>query len=129
MPDPNLNPEAKKDTILADVPMSSAQALREVGWIQPIDFVMVGLVLVAGVTLLYWNIFAEPSAIQVLACCLAAFSILQLWAIILVYRCAHFVILLSAYVNTMPEAAARMVVAFHSGRTPASPQMPQKPAR
>jgi len=107
-----------KDTIVSQPSMTQAQALRQLGWIQPIDYALLLLVGLCWVTLLYWNIFGNPTPVQTLADCLVAFGLLQIWVIILVYRCAHFVLLLTATVNNMPEDAARMVVGFYSGRPP-----------
>lgn len=117
---PDAKPEtAKTDTILAEQPMTPTQALRKLGWIQPVDLVILVLIMVVWVTLLYWKIFSEPSALQILSCCLVAFALTQLWVIILIYRCSHFVLMLTAHVNNMPDAAARMVIGYYSGRPPA----------
>jgi hypothetical protein len=122
MPDAKPAEAPKTDTILADTPpMTPTQALRQLGWIQPVDFVIMAVIVVVWITLLYWNVFSEPSPMQMLSCCLTAFALTQLWAIILIYRCAHFVLMLSAYVNNMPDAAARMVIGYYSGRPPAPP--------
>lgn len=129
MPDavPPTTPQRPKDTILAQEPLpTTAQALRQLGWIQPTDFVIMGLIALVGVTLLYWHIFSEPTPLQLLSCCLVAFSLLQVWTIILAFRCAYFVLMLSSYVNVMPEAAARMVTAFYSGRAVPPPTMKPK---
>lgn len=128
MPDATPTESKPKDTILAQEPLpTTAQALRQLGWIQTIDFVILGLIGLVGITLGYWYIFSAPSPLQLLSCCLIAFCLLQLWTIILVFRCAHFVLLLSSYVNLMPEAAARMVTAFYSGRPVAPPATKGKP--
>jgi hypothetical protein len=127
MPDAAPQPQATKtDTILAQEPLpTTAQALRQLGWIQGVDFFILGLIGMVGMTLAYWYIFSEPSPLQLLSCCLVAFCLLQLWTIILVFRCAHFVLMLSSYVNLMPEAAARMVTAFYSGRAMPASQKPK----
>ena len=119
MPDPKPTEVPKADTLLAQPPpMTEREALRQVGWIQPIDFLIMTLVGVVWVTLLYWKIFSNPSAIQIISCCLVAFALVQLWVVILIFRCAHFVLLLTAHVNNMPDVAARMVSGYYSGRQP-----------
>ena len=122
MPETKPAEAPKADTILAQQPpMTERQALREVGWIQGIDFFVMALVALVWITLLYWKIFSNPSPIQVLSCCLVAFALIQLWIVILVFRCAHFVLLLTAHVNNMPDVAARMVIGYYSGRQPPPP--------
>jgi len=87
MPDPKATDGAKQDTALADTPvMTERQALRHVGWIQGIDFFIMGTVCLVWITLLYWKIFANPSAMQILSCCLVAFALVQLWVVILIFR-------------------------------------------
>ncbi len=106
-------------------PLTQQQALRLVGWVQPVDYAILGIVSLVWITLGYWALFAEPTPLQILSCCLVAFTLVQLWMVILLFRCSHFVLMLTAYVNTMPDAAARMVVSYYSGRPPA-PQQPTK---
>jgi hypothetical protein len=110
----------KKDSVAAQQEplLTEQQALRKVGWIQPIDYFILFCVLGVFVTLLYWNIFASPTVSQTIGCCLIAYALVQLWVVILVFRCAHFVLLLTAYVNTLPETAAKLVIAYYSGRQP-----------
>ena len=125
---PDTEPKPPTDTVLAEPlgpGMTQTQALRQVGWIQPIDFVLLGLIAATWVTLLYWNIFGEPTPMETLSCCLIAFAIVQVWAILLIFRCSHFVLLLTAHVNNMPDVAARMVIGYYSGSQ--GPQVPQRP--
>jgi hypothetical protein len=121
MPDAPPAPP-KADTVVAEPVMTQQQALRQVGWVQPVDFIIIGLVSLTWITLLYWGIFGAPTPMQIMACCLVAFALVQLWVVILLYRCSHFVLMLTAYVNNMPDAAARMVIGYYSGRP-----MPQQP--
>lgn len=119
MPEAPAPPKA--DTVVAEPVMTQQQALRQVGWVQPVDFAILGIVTLTWITLFYWSLFGNPSPMQVLACCLVAFAVVQLWVVILLFRCSHFVLMLTAYVNNMPDAAARMVIGYYSGRPPQPP--------
>lgn len=96
-------------------PMDRYQALRQVGFWQGLDFLvlwMLGLTFFTGIA---WKVFGAPSAWQMLACALAAVGILQVWMIILVFRCTSFVLDLHAIINLMPENAARIAMSAYSG--------------
>lgn len=119
-------PTPKPDTVLAQQPLTEAEALRIVGWIQPIDYVMLVVVTICWVTLFYWKLFSDPSPLQILSCCLVAFAAVQAWVVILVFRCSHFVLLLTATVNNMPDVAARIAVAYLSGSAAKNQQQPKR---
>ena len=120
MPETTLHPPDQKraDTVVAEPVMTQAQALRHMGWIMPIDYICMTLLLLCWLTVLAWNIFGQPTPSNILVCVVIATVITQLWTIILVYRCSHFVLLTQAYINTLPEEAARIVMAAYSGQTP-----------
>lgn len=86
------------------------------GWVTPIDYLFILLLLTTLVTLLFWEIFGAPSPWNVLSCVLTACGISQIWIVLLVFRCARFVLDITAYLNTLPEEAARIVMAAYSGR-------------
>lgn len=96
-------------------PMDRYQALRQIGWIQPLDFLMIAAIVLSLLTLLFWKIFGTPSPWNVLCCVLVAFSLLQIWSILLIFRCASFVVDLHAIIHLMPENAAKIVMSAYSG--------------
>ena len=123
MPETTLHPPGQRraDTIVADQVFTETQALRQLGWIQPIDYIVMVLVAFAWLTILAWKVFGQPTPWNVLCCVLVAAGLTQIWTIILIFRCSHFVLLIQAYLNTLPEEAARIVMAAYSG------QVVQKP--
>ncbi len=116
MPETTLHPpgQRKADTVVAE-PLDRYTALRRVGYWQALDFIvlwLLGLILFTGIA---WKVFGTPSPWQLLACALAMIGLLQAWMIILIFRCASFVLDLHIIINMMPENAARLVMAAYSG--------------
>lgn len=117
MPETTLHPpnQPRADTVVAQPVLTEYQGLRALGWLQPIDFVVMFCIGMAWMTLLFWKIFGNPSPWNILTCALIAGGFTQLWAILLIFRTAHFVLLIQAYLNNLPEEAARIVMAAYSG--------------
>ena len=42
---------------------------------------------------------------------------MQVWIVVLCYRCLVFILDVQADINLMPESAARIVIGFQQGRT------------
>ena len=118
MAETTLHPpnQRRADTIVAEPVMDQYGALRQLGWIQPVDYLLMILVLFCWLTIIAWKIFGQPSNWNVLSCCIVAGVITQAWMIILIFRCSHFVLLIQAYLNTLPEEAAKIVMATYSGQ-------------
>ena len=108
---PQAQPE-RADTLLAQpVEMTKYQALRKIGAISHMDYIMLTLLALVGVTLFFWRIFAAPTFEDVLGCVMAWLIIMQLWLLTLVCRCIWFVVNMQAALEMMPEAAAKIVMA------------------
>ena len=126
VPETTLHPPGQRraDTIVANqVVPSQYDALRQLGWIQPLDYIMMWLIAMAWLTVLAWKIFGQPTPWNILCCVMIAAVLTQLWTIILVFRCSHFVLLIQAYLNTLPEEAARIVMAAYSGQVIQKPPL------
>ena len=117
MPETTLHPSAqrKTDAVVAQPVLTKYQALRQAGWLVGIDFVFMFLIGTVGVTLLFWRIFGDPTQWNVVMCLLVTGLLLQIWLVLLVLRCARFVLEVTAYVNTLPDDAARIVMSAYSG--------------
>jgi len=127
MAETTLHPPDRKrtDTIVAEPTLDQYAALRHLGWIQPIDYLCMVLIILTWLTVLAWNVFGQPTPWNMLCCVLVAAVITQVWTILLVFRCSHFVLLIQAYLNTLPEEAARIVMAAYSGQA-IKPQQQRK---
>jgi hypothetical protein len=121
-PTTDLRPEKKADTVIAQPVMTQWQALRQVGWVQPIDFLILFVVFMVAVVTVCWAVFAAPTSAQLLYCAILVYAILQLWTILLIFRCMHFVIGTQAYLNNLPYEAARIAMAGLQGRPIERPQ-------
>lgn len=117
MPDTTLHTQNQRraDTVVAQPVMTQYQALREVGWIQPIDYMIAVLVAFSWLTIVAWYVFGHPSPWNVLCCCLVAFGLTQVWVVLLLFRCSHFVLLVQASMQNLPDDAARIVMGAYSG--------------
>lgn len=107
----------RRNTVVVEQPLTKYQALRQIGFFSGFDFVILALVGLCFTTLIFWGIFALPSLLQIAVCLLACAILLQVWAISLVYRCMHFVVMTQSYIHTLPEDAAKIVMAAYSGGT------------
>ena len=114
MPETTLHPgnQPKAHTVVAEPTMTAYQALRHMNFFSNSDFILFSLVILTWTTLLFWKIFAQPTFQDVVFIALVSFTIVQIWLITLVYRCMHFVVLTQAYVNTLPQDAARIATAM-----------------
>lgn len=113
--------------LLAEPAMDRMQALRQVGWVQPIDYILVFSICLSWATALAWKIFGEPTSWNLLVCAVVAGALTQLWLVILIFRCSHFVLLIHAAINTLPDEAARIVMAAHSGGNRREEPGPRRP--
>lgn len=97
---------------------SKFDALRAFGWILPFDYVMVALLLGSVVTVGFYFLFGSPTVIKLVAFAIVDIFIFQVWIVSLVFRCSCFVLETQADINLMPEAAAKIAVAFLQGKRP-----------
>lgn len=95
--------------------MTYLQALRARGWIQPFDYVVLVLIALTGVTLFFYWLFGQPTFRNVVGILVVDMFLLQIWTIILLFRCSCFVLETQADINLMPEAAGRIAVGFLTG--------------
>lgn len=119
MPETTLHPEGRQraDTVVATpVAMTRRQALRQVGWIAGIDYTFMVMIAMCFITLLFWKIFGNPQPFNILACVLTACALIQVWIVVLIFRCSLFVLDLQATINLMPDHAARIVMSAYSGQ-------------
>lgn len=95
--------------------MTYFEALRARGWVQPVDYVVLGLIATSAVTLFFYWLFGKPTLLNVLGFLIVDMFLLQIWIIILLFRCSCFVLETQADINLMPEAAGRIAVGFLTG--------------
>lgn len=110
-----MSETANKAKVAADQAgeyMTKKQALRARGWIQPIDYIILALLATSLVTLFFWKVFGSPTALNLIAVVLVDIFIAQIWLILLIFRCACFVLETQADINLMPEASARIVAGY-----------------
>lgn len=92
------------------------QAQQKLGLFAPHDYVMLILIILTWVTLGFWKLFGNPTAINLIALVLVNIVLTQYWIVVLAYRCLVFILDVQADINLMPEAAARIVIGFREGR-------------
>ncbi len=97
-------------------PMSLWQALRAAGWWSGIDSTLSFLIVMVWVTGIFWKIFGDPGVLNLIALLLASLSLNVVWATIVGFRAARFVLDVRSDINLMPEAAARIAAAFITGK-------------
>ena len=104
-----------QSTVVIQQPMSQWQALKEAGWWSPMDWTMLVVIGLVWLTALYWKVFGDPGALQLIAFLLITIIIMLLWLIVLVLRGSLFVLRTHADIATLPEASARIAAAYLSG--------------
>lgn len=99
--------------------MTRADALKYFGLYAKHDKVsgVITLLLLAGVLV---SLFYGHHVMRAVLLALAAIVVLLQWAIVLLYRVGTFVLDLHSDIALMPEAAARIAVAYMKGQTPPS---------
>lgn len=93
--------------------MTRWQALRMAGWIQGIDFAVIGVLLAHAFFGIIYAVFLSPTVLYTLLLVAQMILVAQVWIVILVFRCMDFVLSCQADINLMPEAAARIVMAYY----------------
>lgn len=94
------------------------RALWQIGFWRPLDFVIAGVELVTLITCFFWWAFGHPTAMGALLTAIAMIGLLQVWIILLVYRCLFFIVQTRADINLMPAAAAQLAIAYQAGGRP-----------
>lgn len=105
-----------QNVLAPEPPLTRFQAQRKLGLFAASDFAILFLILCAWVVLGFWKLFGNPELKLLLAAALLSVVLMQVWVVILIYRCMVFVLDLHADISLMPEAAARIVVGFWEGR-------------
>jgi hypothetical protein len=105
-----------QNTVVTQPPMTVWDALKAAGWWTAYDWIMFLLVSSAWLGIIAWKLFGSPTIIQLLTVVLIALSLKLAWLISLVFRCSYFVLRLNAELATLPEASARIAVAYLSGK-------------
>jgi hypothetical protein len=118
IPSGNAQPVEPQSTVIVSPAMSQWAAMRQAGWWSGLDTTIVTLLSVLWLTALYWKVFGHPTMLVFIAFLLVTIALQLVWATILIFRCAWFVLRLNADVALMPEASARIAVAYLAGLTP-----------
>lgn len=105
-------------------PMTRLQAQVRLGLFAPHDAVTLACVLGCWLGALLWYGLGSPSALQIALLLLISLNLAAACIIVLVYRALVFLLDISADVNLMPEASARIAVAYLQGRQPERPKPP-----
>ena len=88
------------------------QALWKLGYIQWVDFLFVGVLVLHLLTTFFWWVFGHPSAVGILVCAVAALGWLQLWIVLLIFRAARFVLDILAEIKLLPETSSKLAIQF-----------------
>ncbi len=115
IPTPAAQQPKVQSTVVVEKPMSELEALKQAGWWTPMDTTIIGVIGLIWLTGLYWKIFGQPEAMQLVALLMMTIILLLGWLIILVLRCARFVLRLHADIATLPQESARIAVAYLTG--------------
>jgi hypothetical protein len=111
-----------QSTVVVQRPPTMWQALKEAGWWAAYDWTMLAVLVALWVTTGFWFLFsaAKPEGASRLtvfiAVLLVSISVQLIWLLVAVFRCALFVLRLHADVAMLPNDAARIAVAFLSGK-------------
>jgi hypothetical protein len=112
MPSPDPADKAKPIPEMGGPIPTKWEALKARGWWLPYDWGMVALLAGTLVTLFFWKIFGDPTALNLIAVLLVDIFIALLWIVSLIFRCSCFVLETQADINLMPEASARIVAGY-----------------
>lgn len=78
------------------------------GLLRPLDAIVLGALVLETLTLVYWRIFSNPTAEQLIVVLLATLTCLHLWLLLVVLRVGVMVLRVRADINLLPETAARL---------------------
>ena len=110
-----IQPQAQAQAVIAPEPIDRWSALRQVGFWKGIDFVLLFLWMGVWVTGGFWKIFGTPTPTNLLCLLVVSVGIIQLWSLIIAYRCMDFVLQTRARIETLPFDSARIAVGFMQG--------------
>jgi len=116
IPDPPGKQSVPQSTIVTEKELTIWEALKQAGWWMTFDWIMVILVALVWLVGANWKIFGNPTATQMITMLLLALNVKFVWLISLAFRCSYFVLKLNADVATLPQASARIAVAYLSGQ-------------
>jgi membrane protein YdbS with pleckstrin-like domain len=86
------------------------KALWRVGYVRPVDFILLLAVSFTGIVAFFWWFFGQPATVNMLCCAVTAMFLIQLWLVLLVYRAMRFVLDIIAELKLLPETAARLAL-------------------
>jgi hypothetical protein len=99
--------------------MNKWDALKQQGWIKPVDYLFMFVIILLWTGMIVYYLTSFPSVYTLLSTGVCTVILLQIWLVMLVYRCMDFVLVTRADINLMPVSAARMAIAyFQAGQTP-----------
>lgn len=108
-------------TMVVEKPLTQWEALKEAGWWTRYDWVVLGLILALWIVTGFWLVFSPanpegtPRTTILIVILLASISLKLLWLISLIFRCSWFVLKAHADIAMLPNASARIAVAYLSG--------------
>jgi len=95
------------------------EALKQQGWIKPIDYIFMAVLGIIWLSMLIYWIIGYPSVYTMLGVGVFTTTAIQAWSLILHFRTMDFILVTRADINLMPVSAARMALAyFQAGQTP-----------
>lgn len=92
------------------------EAQRHFGLVAGLDFTVWGVLALLWVTLGFWKLFGDPTAINLIAMAIVNLFLMQVYIIVLIFRTLVLILDTNADINLLPEAAARIVIGFWEGR-------------
>ena len=119
-PEGQTAPQAQ-GTMIVEKPMTQWQALKEAGWWTAFDWIILAVILAVWIVTGFWFLFhtstpeSTPPLTVLLVVLLANISLKLVWLISLVFRCSWFVLKAHADIAMLPNASARIEVAYLSG--------------
>jgi hypothetical protein len=111
----DVQPTAQAQAVIAPEPTDRWAALRQIGYWKGIDFVLLFLWLAVWVTTGFWKLFGDPSAFHLLCMIGASIGIIQIWGLIIAFRCMDFVLQARARLEMLPYDAAKIAVGYMQG--------------
>jgi hypothetical protein len=115
-------PVPTQSNIIIPKPYTEWDALKEAGWWINYDWAVLITLATLWITAGFWFLFSTvtpestPRIAIFTVILLISVSIKLFWLITLVLRCSKFVLKAHAEIATMPEASARIAVAYMSGK-------------
>ena len=110
------SPNTATQVIGPETTLTRFQAQRKLGLFAALDYTIFAFILMVWVTLGFWKLFGDPTAVQLIALAVVNLFFMMVWVVVLGYRCLVFILDAQADINLLPDAAARIVVGYWEGR-------------